>query len=418
MNEELKKLLEQLRGEMSTNHVDLEGRVKAIEERAKEPNADVKALRAELDEIKRVAGEREAAITELQRQQRVRMEAADPVRDRNRAVEIFGMQCREMLTRHLRIEMPQRFAGEAEQLRAYREQRATIEESTGSGAYFIPTVLSDKEIIDTLAAASQLVGKTDFLTGMPTKATIPTFTGRSTLQPKRASSDTDMTQSDKTFSQMDYNTEEAYIFFPVDNWLLALTPYALGAFLLPKLREAYIVGLADWLINADGTASYNSITGILNESTTTYITRMEGTKFEDLTNVDLRKAMRAVLPQFRVGGEWLLGPYAIDIMEEIKRDGQVPILREKSDGSYICKGRGIVEEEGMPDEGDSAANSAFIGFGSLKTFMVVMASNGIELATSTEVLFKRNQTCFRAMSHLDIKRKPLKSFTLLKTKSA
>ena len=46
MNEELKKLLEQLRGEMSTNHVDLEGRVKAIEERAKQPNAHVKALRA------------------------------------------------------------------------------------------------------------------------------------------------------------------------------------------------------------------------------------------------------------------------------------------------------------------------------------------------------------------------------------
>lgn len=416
MDEELRQAIEALKGEIGESNTDLRDRLQQVEERAKEDDAKVEELRGEIDNLKQVAQEREATITEMQQRMRQEQRESDPIADRRRAVEMFGMISRQLLAHKMGTEVPPRFREEAEQVREYREsrmQRDTLVESTGAGTYFIPTVLQ-MEIIDSLAGLSPLLDNVEMLTGMPTKGTVPVLSGRPTLQHKRASSGTDMTQSDFSFTEMDWDTEEAYIFFPVDNWLLQLSPFNLGSFLLPRTREAFLLGLENDVLNADGTATYNSMTGLLNEST--YVTRITGTSFNSITNADLNKAVTAVLNRFRGNGKWTMNKGIIDILDEISREGKTPILRERGNGDITVKGYPVLEVSAMPGQGDSGKDKGLALFGDLRVLMVVLAAQGIELATSTEVLFKRNQTCFRATGHIDIQRQPVNGLRLLKTK--
>jgi HK97 family phage major capsid protein len=329
---------------------------------------------------------------------------------------MFGMMMRESFCRAMRTEVPERFRGEADILKQYREQRATLEESTGSGTYFVPTILF-QQIIDTLEEISDIGNRVDLMTGMPTKGTIPTLTGRPTLQPKRASSDTQMTTSDPSFGEMSFDTEEAYILFYVDMWLLTLSPFALGGFLLPLTRDAYVEGMADWIMNADGTSNYNSTTGILNEAT--YVTAMDAGKvaFGDLDNAALNKVLAALLKRGR-SGDFLMSLYMMGVLEDLNRTGKTPVLTYGQGGEPRCKGRPVVIDEAMPDEADNKPDSVVMAVGDLKSMLVVIAGDGINLATSEHFRFNRNQLAIRATGHLDIKRKPINTLRLLKTAAA
>jgi HK97 family phage major capsid protein len=266
-----------------------------------------------------------------------------------------------------------------------------------------------------LEEVSQLLSVVDFQSGVPTKGSYVTLTGRPTLQPKRASTDTSLTQSDPAFGTFDWDTEEAGFSFPVDNLMFELSPIDLGSRLVPLCRDAFIQGLCDWLINADGTATYNSVSGILAD--TVNVVRMAGGSFGDLSNDDLRKVQRAVLTRARARGVFLTGPYALDVLEGIDRSGKVPVLRESGDG-YTIMGKTHVEDEGMPDETDSGADKAFLGFGDPKTWAVVLAAKGLNIAFDASVGFRNNVTWYRALGHVDIVRKPGNTWALLKTKAA
>ena len=169
------------------------------------------------------------------------------------------------------------------------------------------------------------------------------------------------------------------------------------------------------VINADGTAAYNSNTGMLADAANTV--RMAGTTFPSLTNADLRKLMLGVLLRARRIGQFVGSGYAISIMEDIEREGKMPILREQADGSYRVKGKVFNEDEGMPDESDSAADAPFLGFGDPKTWAVVLAGAGLQIAADSSHRFRENQTGFRALGHVDIVRKPGNTWALLKTKA-
>jgi len=418
----VRELIGSIREEIGQNHTDLQAKLDAIETQRESEKTDMGKLREELAGIKAQADERESTIREIERRNNLRLEA-DPAQQREKALEMVGMIARRELARGLRVDVPARFAHERELVTGYMREfaeranpfvRATLDEQTAAGGYFMPTVLV-LDIYDTLEQISALLGAVDFQTGVPTKGAYPTLTGRPTLQPKRASSDTTMTQSDPAFSQFTWDTDEAYIYFPVDNWMFELSPIQLGTRMVALARDSYMVGLVDWLISADGTAIYNSNTGILED--TVKVVRMAGTTFESLTNGDLRKLMRGVLVRGRANGVFLAGPYAVDVLEEIGREGKVPILRERQD-SYFVKGKPLVEDEGMPDETASAADAAFLGFGDPKTWGVVLAGAGLKIASDTSYLFGNNQTAFRATGHVDIVRKPGNTWALLKTKAS
>ena len=417
-NAKVTELIGQIRDEFGKNHTDLHAKLDEIEKRREEQKKDLGSIRDEIEAVKAKAQERENTIREIERRNALRLES-DPLRKREDALSMLGMITRQAMVRgNSSLDMPTRFGNEREQIDSYMSklhERATLDETTTAGGYFIPTQLV-LDIYDTLEEVSPLLGQVDFQSGVPTKGSGVTLTGRPTLQTARANSDTAMTESDPSFSQWNWDTSEAYIYFPVDNWMLQLSPIEIGRRMIAVARDAYIAGICDWLINADASASYNSETGILADKEN--IVRMAGTTFASLTNADLRKLMRGVLLRARRMGSFLIGPYAIDLLEDIDRQGKVSVLRETGRGDYICKGKPLVEDEGMPDEDDSAADAAFMGFGDLKTWAVVLAGAGLQIGSDTSVRFNYNQTAFRAVGHLDIVRKPGNTWALLKTKAS
>lgn len=417
MDPKLKEQFDAIRAELGKNTEGLK-RLDELETKAKERDANLETIRTELKALKEGNEAREKVIKDLQQAVRVQALGNDPIKTKREAIAMLGMIGRQMLSRHLNVAVPARFAGEGVLVEAYNNQRATLAEGSGSGAYFIPTILELTEIIDTLEEVSEILGLVDFRTGMPTKATIPTFVTRPTLQPKRASTDTAMTASDPAFSYMSIDTEEAYIFFPVDNWLLELSPYNLGAYLLPMLRDAYLDGLSKWVILADGTASYNSLTGIINEAT--YKTSMPSGKmaFADLAKSDLTAIKKATLKRGRARGRWLMALDVLGLIEDLDRDGKTPVLTYAQDGTPRILQNPVTIDEDMLDLADSAKDTTVLAFGDLAAMLVAMAGNGLRMATSTEFYFNRNQTCFRALAHIDIKRKPANIMRILKTAAA
>jgi len=414
---QVRELVTKIREEIGTRHTDLQAKLDGIEKAREGEKADLGKIREELAAIKAQATERENTIREIERRNTLRLEA-DPAQKREKAIEIYGTMIMREFCRARNVEFPERFKTQREGLECYvreRMERDTLDHQTTAGGYFMPTILV-VDIYDTLEEVSPLLGVVDFQTGVPTKGSQVTLTGRPTLQPKRASSNTALPQTDPAFGQYDWNTDEASIYFPVDNWMLQLSPVQLGSRMLVLARDAFMQGLVNWLINADGTAAYNSNTGMLADTANTV--RMAGTAFASLTNGDMRKLMLGVLLRARRIGQFVGSGYAISILEDIEREGKMPILREQADGSYRVKGKVFNEDEGMPDEGDSAADSPFLGFGDPKTWAVVLAGAGLQIAADSSHRFQENQTGFRALGHVAIVRKPGNTWALLATKAS
>jgi HK97 family phage major capsid protein len=178
--------------------------------------------------------------------------------------------------------------------------------------------------------------------------------------------------------------------------------------------------LVYWLLRADGSATYNSITGMLAETTAAYLATLPAgkTAFADLASSDINKIKAKVLKRGRgPRGRWIMDLDIQGVIEDVNRDGKTPLLREQPDGSYRLKGNEITIEEYMPGLDESAKDTAFIGFGDPATFLVGMVG-GMQIASDASVRFDKNQTCFRATTVVDIKRKPVATFCIGKTAAA
>lgn len=423
MDPEIKKALDEVKAAVGRN-VEALARIDAIEAAAKTGVADLKLLRTELDAVKAAAVEREKTITEMQRNMRIVRQDADPIRRAHEATAMFGMIIRQELCRALRLEIPSAFAGEVELVRSYQAdvlQRATLVSGATTGSYLVPTV-TETQLIDTLEQVSDLLGEVEFIPGLPAASTIniPTLTGRPTLQPTRGTSatasDTKMTQSDATFGRLQLTPAEAYIYFPVDNKLIQMSALSLGSLLMNVLNDAVGQGICDWLVNGDGTSTYNSITGILNETDANYLQNLPAgkTAFANVTKEDLLKGMTRMLKRGRANGKWLLDLDVLGILQDIDRQGKTPLVKENANGEYLVYNRPCIIEPLMPDLADSGKSKGFLGLGDLMTFIVGLIG-GIQIAQSSDYLFGNNQTAFRAVLNMDIKRKPVKTFMLYKT---
>lgn len=420
MDPEIKKALEALRAEL-TKYEGMVGRIDAIEKDAKEGVKTNTALRTEIDALKTAAEDRTKTIQDLQRQGRVQRQDLDPAMAKRQAVELFGMIIRRELCRRAGQEVPTLFVGEKDVIARYEADvaaRATLMFAATPGSYLVPTVL-ETAIIDSLAAVSPLVGNMDYVPNLPMGGTIniPVITGRPTLQPSRArtgaGSDTKMTQSDAAFARLSLTPQEAYIYFPVDNNFLMMSALPLGQILVNLLNQAIVQGIADWSLNGDGSASYNSIIGLLNETNGDYLSALPSgkTAFADLTKADMTAMKQKVLWQFWQMGRWLMNLDIEGVIEDQDRLGKVPMFNQ--DHTKIL-GNEYVLDALMPTKATSGAGKGFIGFGDLKTFLVGVAG-GIRIASSTDYLFGNNQTAFRGTLLMDIQRKPVKSFVLCKT---
>jgi len=417
MDPKIKEALDALRAELGKN-AEAIARVDAIEKSAKETGAKLETFRAEIDKIKEENKTREETIKDLQQKARTETLRHDPIKNRTEAFRMLGMIGRQLIARAKNMAIPAEFADEAKLVSDYQAQRASLSATAASGSYLVPTI-TESELIDTLEEVSDLLSRVDFIPGLPAAGTItiPTLVTRPTLQFARATVDTKMTASDPAFSYMTVSPAEAYVIFGVDNKLLTMSAIALGSLLNALLRDSVIEGICNALVNGDGTASYNSITGILKEAT--YVTSLASGKnaFGDLGKANLTAVKSEVLKRGRAKGSFLMSNDILGVIEDLDRTGKVPVVTYGQDGQPRILQNPVVIDEGMPDLIDSAAATGILGFGDLAAYLVGLVG-GIQIASSTDARFEYNQTCFRGLVNMDIKRKPVNIFRLLKTAAA
>lgn len=419
MDPEVKKALDALRADIGKN-LEAAVRLDAIEKAAQKGDADTKVMRAELDKVKADVITRENEIKDLQQKNRVQLQAADPIRERSDAIAMFGRVCRANLCRALNLAIPEHFKDEVQIVRAWNDEciaRATITPMSTTGSYLVPTAMI-QTLIDTLEEVSPMLGIVDFIPGLPAGGTIqiPSLTARPSMKEARAGTDTAMTASDPTFGLTELTPKETYIYFPIDNKFMQMSPFDLGSICMNLLRDGMADKLGYWLLYADGTSTYNSTTGILKDTTAAYIYNLPTGKkaFSDLAAADLTKIMSNCLKRGRARGIWLMSLDVQGLIEDMDRQGKLPLIRERDDGTIRLKQREVIVEEYMPDLSESDKATPFLGFGDPKTFILGQCG-GMQFASDTSYLFGKNQTAFRATTIVDIKRKPVKTFTVAKT---
>jgi HK97 family phage major capsid protein len=422
MNEEIKKELDALKGMLGKN-VDVAARIEALEAKlAGFAGADdVKAVRAEIETMKQTIAEREATIRKLQEEGRVQAVRQDPIVQRRDALSMLGMMVRQQMSRYMRVELPEAFRGETELVRRYHEQvltRATLTPMSTTGSYLVPSV-TDRSIMDGVEEVSDLMSQIEMVTGLPNAGTYSfTFlTSRPVMQPARATTDTAMTASDPVFGQLQLTPKETYIYFPVDNKLFLMSAVALGGYFEGLCRDGMIDKLSYWLLRANGAAAYNSLTGILAESTAAYVYSLANgkTAFADLAAADLNKIKAKCLKRGRgPRGRWMMDLEVLGLIEDMDRTGKSPVLRERDDGSYTVKQNPVITEEYMPGLDESAAGTGFLVYGDLATMLMAMVG-GLEIQSDSSRHFDTDQTAFRAKTVMAFARKPVATMITVKT---
>lgn len=423
MDPELKAALDELRAKIGKN-VDALARVDQIAQLAQTTGADLKVLRGEVEQVRKFVEERDKQIRALQEQARTEAMRRDPIRDRTEALTMLGMIVRSELCRAQGMPLPVGFSHETDLVRGYREQclsRATLTPGSTTGSYLVPTLV-DSGIQSGVEEVSEFLGLCDWMPGLPAAGTFNfTFLAtRPTMQAKRASVDTAMTASDPVFSQMAVTPYETYIFFGVDNKLFLQSAVALGGYFDALCRDSMVDKLAYWALRADGTSTYNSITGLLNETTAAYLYQLGAGKtgFADLTDANLTAIKAKCLKRGRgPRGRWLCDLEVQGVIENLDRTGKVPVITYAQDGTARCKQNPIVNDEYMPGLDESAASTGFLLYGDLATLLIAMVG-GIEIKSDQSVRFDKNQTAFRATTVMDIKRKPVATLILGKTAAA
>ena len=423
MDPELKKALEELRAQIKAG-VDVAARVDALEAQIRTASAtaeDVKLARAEIAKLTQFNADREQAIKELKEQGRVQGVERDPIVRREKALEMLGMIVRSEIARNNRWDLPSEFRGEVELVRKHQEAvlaRATITPMSTTGSYMVPTV-TDRSIMDAVEEVSPLLSLVDFVPGLPAGGTFNfTFLAtRPVMQVKRAGTDTSMSASDPVFSQLQLSPAETYVFFPIDNKMFLMGAIALGGYFEGLCRDAMIDKLAYWLLRADGTATYNSLTGLLAQTTYTVSLPNGKTAFADVTAEDIYAAEDSVLARGRgPNAKWLLSHDILSIVKNVDRLGKFGLV-DRANGNLTIDNYGTVQDTGMPVRSESAKATGFAAFGDLKSYILGMVG-GLQIASDSSVKFDKNQTCFRATTIMDIKQKPVNTLVTLKTAAA
>lgn len=417
-DEGLRRALEDLDGSVG-KAIEFKPAIDAVTSRAVKAEESITVLRTEVDTLKADLTKRENEIKDLMKRDRVAALGREGVRSKSRGLELLGMQLRRAACARLGVAVPDAFKGEDEVLRDFMS-RATLSADGGAGGnYTIPTVTAG-EIMDTLEEVSSLLALADFRPGLPGKMDMPTLTGRPGLQHKRATVDTNMTASAASIAQLAFDPDEGYVLLPIDNRWIQMSAIGLGTIGMPLVRDAIVQGLCNDLLNADGTASYNSITGALQDATAAYLQVLPNGKksFADVTALDLSKAKAKALKRARgPRGRWVLSQDVLTSCYEMERMGKVPVVTFGNDGMPRIFGNEVEVEELMPDMAEDAVSKTFALFGDLATYMVGLVG-GIQIEASRDALFLANQTAIRGVINFDIVRKPMASLIGLRTAAA
>lgn len=220
------------------------------------------------------------------------------------------------------------------------------------------------------------------------------------------------TSSDITIGQVNLVLKKLAVIVPMSDELLEDSEIDLVSFLTGRIAEDMSEKEDEAFFNGDGTGTFGSFTGILNNGSVNTVT-MTGTTFASMDADDLLD-MQDATPQGAIrNGKYYMHRSIRSLVRKLKA----------SDGTYIYQapaanapatiwGMPVVEVEVMPTTTDTAAATAFIIFGDMKKAAWLGSKGGMRVAVSNEAtvrntageadinLFRQDMTALRVVERV------------------
>lgn len=160
--------------------------------------------------------------------------------------------------------------------------------------------------------------------------------------------------------------------------LLQDTEIDLSTFLLERVAESFAKKEDEAFFIGDGTATYASFTGLL-ENTSVNETTITGTTFGSMDADDLITMIDDTPQGALRNAKFYMHRTIMSIVRKLKDDqGQYIYQAPSQGGPATIWGYPVVLVEAMPDKDDSAADTSFVLFGDLKKAAIFGYKGGIE----------------------------------------
>jgi len=157
-----------------------------------------------------------------------------------------------------------------------------------------------------------------------------------------------------------------YAIVTLTNTLIEDSEIDLTSFIAERVAEGMAEKEDDAFFNGDGTSSYGSFTGLLNNNNLNTVT-MSGSTFASMDADDLLDMQDATPAGAMKNAKYYMHRTIMSIVRKLKdSQNQYIYQRPTESGPATIWGKPVVEVEVMPDSGDTAANTAFVIFGDLK----------------------------------------------------
>lgn len=436
---ELRAALEGL-SEQCEGNLSVASRINDIASAATKRDADMAGLATRLDDLKKELDLRSNELKDLAQKQRV-TPIAQGAATKQDGLRLLGMIARGEMVRVFKargqepgsdvMALVQREANFVEQYAQQRgmfsgDSRATLQAGASPGSLLVPTV-TEAVLYDALEQISQFVYECDFRTGLAANVKLNSRTGRPRLVAGPAM-DSEASRVAASFDQITFSPNKAGFLFPVDNMLLMMSAVNLGAEIYRFMMEAAVDGLSYWALWADGTATYNGITGIMRDRTASRVYTLPAGKKSagDLTATDLQQGKAGLFQRAQNSGSWLMGSWVYSLIQNLDRLGKYPLISTSGAGQESILGnRRMIDTnmtvqaalDDMPWVPADGADQAFMAFGDFKGLLVGLVG-GIQMAADTSYLFGQDQTAFRLMMYLDIKPFPGRNYKAFRTAAA
>lgn len=243
-----------------------------------------------------------------------------------------------------------------------------LSEGTDSeGGYLVPSPLSNRifEIITAVGHARKemtvlpMSSMTLDLSTLVTKPTVAVI-----------AEGAQVTASDMVFGRKTLTATKVAGITAMSNEVLDDANIDLINYNIQKFGEAY----ADFEdLNFFNTSAAAGITGLL-EDTTTEVDMATGATtdaFSDVTYDNLIDVVYAIGAKQRQGAKWCMSSYIVSLVMKLKDDNGMPVWSRPVDGEPArLLGYPIIENDQMPDAGDSDPETKFLLFGNFKKYIV------------------------------------------------
>lgn len=161
------------------------------------------------------------------------------------------------------------------------------------------------------------------------------------------------------------------------NELLEDEEVDLFSFLAGRVAEGFAEKEDEAFFNGDGTSTYGSFTGLLENASVNEVT-MTGTTFASVDANDLWDMIAASPQSVRKTGKFYMNFGIMGYIRQLQSTDGIYLYQAPSEsGSATVWGRPVVDVEVMPAKGDTAVDTSFVLYGDIKKATILGIKSGL-----------------------------------------